>query len=296
MRTKMTALALTGAVAVGSGAYALGSQADDGSAQAARGSGAQQAAAGFAGGPGRGHGFFDLDETAEALGVEASALRQALEDLREEAPDHDDMRQELATALAGKLGVEASKVQEALEALHPAPGDRHADFAAALAKELGMAATKVESALEKVHERGSARRGPARLTRATWRISSASPRTRCRLRWTSCVPRWRPSTTSGAPTSPRRSRSAWTSRPPRWRRCSGRCRPSGTGAREHRHPLGVVGSRIRRDRRSDRVSVSGASIRIRDLGPAACDDAGRACPALTQAPVCPRRFAPLILP
>jgi DNA-binding MarR family transcriptional regulator len=147
-RTKTTtALALTGAVALASGAYALGSQAGDGDAVAAKN--ANPPALGYGGPPpGRpGHGWRGggppmLDGLADRLGVDESDLQAALEDLRK---DHgDDFAQQLADA----LGIDVSKVTAAFDKLRPRPGDRHADFAAALAKKLGVSTAAVRKAFD----------------------------------------------------------------------------------------------------------------------------------------------------
>ncbi len=147
-RTKTTtALALTGAVALASGAYALGSQAGDGDAVAAKN--ANPSALGYGGPPpGRpGHGWRGggppmLEGLADRLGVDESDLQAALEDLRK---DHgDDFAQQLADA----LGIDVSKVTAAFDKLRPRPGDRHADFAAALAKKLGVTTAAVRKAFD----------------------------------------------------------------------------------------------------------------------------------------------------
>src|SRR3954470_6343770 len=90
-KSKQTsALALVGAVALASGAYALGNQAGDGSAQAAKGN--PQSAPPYGGsGPGRGFGHPpgarpDLSALATKLGVSETALQKALEDLRGDRP------------------------------------------------------------------------------------------------------------------------------------------------------------------------------------------------------------------
>jgi len=155
---KTTALALAGGVALASVAYGIGSQSADGSAGAAASNrGANTAPAGFIGrgGPGRGGGF-GLDALAEDLGVSASALRTALEDVRGDLPQPEDRKADMAAALATALGVSTEKVTAALEGLHD---DRHAGLAAALAQELGLGAAKVEAAIEKVHEDRDGRRG-----------------------------------------------------------------------------------------------------------------------------------------
>jgi AraC-like DNA-binding protein len=155
-----TALALAGAVALASGAYALGTQVDDGNAAAANGPDARPAFAGGPGGPpGFGHGpgrpgfrggpggpF--LEGLADRLGVSEAKLRDALEDLRTDARDR------FAAELAAALGVDKAKVTAALEKAKPERGHIRRPrapraFAAALAKELGLSTAKVRAAFEK---------------------------------------------------------------------------------------------------------------------------------------------------
>jgi AraC-like DNA-binding protein len=138
-RKQTTALALAGAVALASGAYALGSQADDGSAAADN---ARAAGYGHGFGPGLRPGFDDL---ADRLGVDETALRSALEDIANERTD------DFAQRLADALKVDRAKVEQALEDMRlDRPRIRPPEaFAAALAKELGVSTAKVRAALEK---------------------------------------------------------------------------------------------------------------------------------------------------
>jgi hypothetical protein len=136
-----TALAVAGAIALASGAYALGTQVDDGTAAAHRGPDA-----GFGYGPGRPHGPGvrpGFDALAEELGVEEDTLRDALEDIAA------DRRTDFAPRLAAALGIEAAKVEQALEDARPERPHvrRPGAVAAALAKELGLSAAKVRAAL-----------------------------------------------------------------------------------------------------------------------------------------------------
>ena len=145
-----TALALAGAVALASGAYALGTQVDDGNAAAAK---SPNAAPAFAGGPGRpgfGHGprgFGEGFETlADKLGVSEAKLRAALDDI---AKEH---RTDFATRIADALNIDRAKVEAAFDKLRPKRPDRPRApeaFAAALAKQLGLTTAKVRAALEK---------------------------------------------------------------------------------------------------------------------------------------------------
>jgi len=147
-----TALALAGAVALASGAYALGTQVDDGNAAAAK---TPNAAPAFAGGPGRpgfGHGFPGgpggplLEGAADRLGVSEAQLRTALEEI---AKEH---RSDFAQKLADALKIDRAKVEAAFDKLRPKRPDRPRApeaFAAALAKQLGLTTAKVRAALEK---------------------------------------------------------------------------------------------------------------------------------------------------
>jgi transcriptional regulator with XRE-family HTH domain len=163
------ALALTGAVALASGAYALGSQAADGDAAAAKTPNLTYG--GPPPGPGRpGFGFgrgpagprHDLSDLATRLGVSQAALRKALEDLR--PAQRPEARDDHAQALADALGIDVSKVTAALDKLRPQREERgHRDLAAALAKKLGLSTAKVQSALESQRDR---RGGPDALAKA----------------------------------------------------------------------------------------------------------------------------------
>jgi hypothetical protein len=142
------ALALTGAVALASGAYALGAQADDGAAVAA---GTPRAA--FAHhGPGRPGGPFGFQGLADRLGVSQAKLRAALEDIRGDLPKPGEVRDEFAKDLAAELGTTEAKVKAALErvrAKYEAEGKERRDaFAAELAKRLNLDVSKVKEALE----------------------------------------------------------------------------------------------------------------------------------------------------
>jgi hypothetical protein len=137
---KKTAVVLTGAVALASGAYALGSQ-SDGSAVAAG-----DRPAHFRGGPGPG-----LDRLADRLGVDEDKLRDALEDVRADLPDPRDRHDEFAKELADELGTTQAKVEAALERIRErheqAFEDRLDAIAEALAKRLNLDADEVREAL-----------------------------------------------------------------------------------------------------------------------------------------------------
>jgi DNA-binding transcriptional MerR regulator len=160
------ALALTGAVALASGAYALGSQTGDGDAVAAKNLGGTAAAGAppfhhdFRGGPAM------ADDLADRLGVDADKLRAALEDLRGQLPGPDTLRDDFAQDLADALGIDVAKVQAALDKVKPTRERRHEhfdEFAGALAKQLGLSTSKVRSALESARDD---RKDPAALADA----------------------------------------------------------------------------------------------------------------------------------
>jgi len=138
-----TAVVLTGAVALASGAYALGTE-SDGSAVAAG-----DRPAHFRGGPSAG---FGLDRLADRLGVDADELREALEDVRGDLPPLRERHEDFAEQLADELGTTKAKVEAALHRIR----ERHADeagerreaLAEALAKRLNVDASEVEEALE----------------------------------------------------------------------------------------------------------------------------------------------------
>jgi AraC-like DNA-binding protein len=147
-----TALALAGAVALASGAYALGTQVDDGNAAAANANGSGPAFAGGPGRPGFGHGprGFGMrpafDGLADRLGVSEDKLRAALDDIAKER------RTDVAQRLADALNLDRAKVEAAFDKLRPGRPDRPRApraFAATLAEELGLTTAKVRAALEK---------------------------------------------------------------------------------------------------------------------------------------------------
>ena len=150
---RTAAFALAGALALASGAYALGSQVGDGSAEAARG---DQVRLGHGFGPPGRPGFDDL---AGRLGVDEADLREALEDIAAER------KAQVAQRLADALNIDRAKVEQAFENLRPPERParprlrRPAALAAALAKELGLSTAKVRAALEQ-------RRGPGELADA----------------------------------------------------------------------------------------------------------------------------------
>ena len=185
-RRKSIAIALTGGVALASGAYALGNQAGDGSAGANSGTSSNAAATspaandpglrpGPPGPPGRALG---LEALASKLGVDADKLRTALGDIRNQLGPKGDPRDHLAAALADGLGIPKDKVTAALDKLHPkgpagrperfgppgpppgdgprfrpgGPADGPPDaFVGDLAQALGVDRAQVTSVLRKLH-------------------------------------------------------------------------------------------------------------------------------------------------
>jgi Mn-dependent DtxR family transcriptional regulator len=155
-RTKKTAVALSGALVLASGAYALGTQAGGGAALAGGTNSPPSARIAGPNGPGHG-GPRDLSAIADRLGVTEAKLRAALDDLlpdlRAKKDEHQDA---LAKALASELGLDAAKVTAALEKFHgdrkvvrrERRGDRLQRFDDALAAKLGIDAAKVRSAFD----------------------------------------------------------------------------------------------------------------------------------------------------
>ncbi|HEX5781737.1 MAG TPA: Clp protease N-terminal domain-containing protein [Solirubrobacteraceae bacterium] len=151
---RTTAFALAGAIALASGAYALGNEAGDGSAEAAKG---DQVRHGHGFGPPGRPGFRPgFDDLADRLGVEETALREALEGIA------DERKAQFAQRLADALNIDRAKVEEAFENLRPERPHmrRPRGLPAALAKELGLSTAKVRAALEQ------GRRGPGELADA----------------------------------------------------------------------------------------------------------------------------------
>jgi biotin operon repressor len=166
-RTKKTALALTGAVALASGAYAMGTQTGDGDAAAK----ARVAAAPMRPGPGfmvAGRGVMH-DPLADRLGVTQDQLEAALRQVKSTIgpPPGADLGHRLADA----LGLSVDTVETALAKQRPSmvkgmPMPRGAriakplpappgmpmgmGFEADLGKALGVDAGKVADALKKV--------------------------------------------------------------------------------------------------------------------------------------------------
>lgn len=146
MRTprRTTLIILAGAVALASGAYAIGTQVGGGSAAAGD---SDARARTF--GPGE-----PFDDLADALGVDADELRDALADFG--GQHRVERRDEFAAALADALGKSTEEVEQALEERHDAA---RAAFAKRLAAALDRDAGEVDAALDKVMDRAK-RDGP----------------------------------------------------------------------------------------------------------------------------------------
>jgi uncharacterized protein YggU (UPF0235/DUF167 family) len=176
-RTKKTAAALSGALVLASGAYALGSQTGDGQALAGQNANAsRQGGYGFGYGPGPGKHDFrggprqELADAAKQLGVSQDKLLAALQKLRDDRKGKiDDLRDAFEKALAKQLGIPESKVESALGKRGPDRklrrdghrGDMRDAFAKQLAAKLGTTEAKVRAALDAQHKAG--RPGPPDL-------------------------------------------------------------------------------------------------------------------------------------
>jgi hypothetical protein len=99
-----TAAVLAGAVALASAAYGIGTQAGDGTAEAAR-DGQARAEPRL---------FMSVDDLAEELGVDADELEDAMREVRDA----------FASALAEALGKPADEVRAALDEVRPGEGMR----------------------------------------------------------------------------------------------------------------------------------------------------------------------------
>jgi energy-converting hydrogenase A subunit M len=144
-RKKTTAIALTGAVALASGAYALGSQAGDGTATAGDSDSpaAPEVHMKWRGSP------LGLDDLADRLGVEESELRDALEEARPQAPR---IRDDFAEQLADELGIDKERVEAALDRMRDRAeqefDQRFDELAQRLADRLNLDVDEVNEALD----------------------------------------------------------------------------------------------------------------------------------------------------
>ena len=188
-RSKKTAAALSGALVLASGAYALGSQAGDGAALAGQKSPSSARQAGpFGPGRMRPGPRPDLSGIADRLGVTEDKLRAALEDLRPDRGAKDERRSALAKALAAELGLSTDKVTAALDKLHGTHkvvrrerrGDRLQRFDDALASKLGVAPAKVRSAFDEL-KAGGRRGGPPDLGDIASKIGVSEAKLRAAL-------------------------------------------------------------------------------------------------------------------
>jgi F0F1-type ATP synthase membrane subunit c/vacuolar-type H+-ATPase subunit K len=105
-----TAAVLAGAVALASAAYGIGTQAGDGTANAARDGRAQDGT----------RLMLRFDGLADELGVDPDALEDALRDFHEQ--EEGQVRNAFATALAEALGKPVDQVSAALDEV--GPGER----------------------------------------------------------------------------------------------------------------------------------------------------------------------------
>jgi hypothetical protein len=149
---KTTAAALAGAVGLASAAYGVGSATGGGSAVAESSSG--QSGSGQRdrppGGPhdrGPGDPGPALDNFADALGVDAEELQDALKDFHDQ--HRADNRAAFAATLGKALGKSAADVEAAFDGLFE---KRDGRFAGRLADELGLDADKVASALGELRD------------------------------------------------------------------------------------------------------------------------------------------------
>jgi hypothetical protein len=144
-RIRMMAIALTGAVALASGAYALGSQSGGGSANAADESDRPSFEIR---GPLRGAPF-GLDRIADRLGVDESELRDALADIGPRPP-LPPKPTDFAEELARELDVDVDEVEAALERIRDRTEreieQEHDEFLQRLADRLGVEVDELEDA------------------------------------------------------------------------------------------------------------------------------------------------------
>jgi hypothetical protein len=150
-----TAAVLAGAVALASAAYGIGTQAGDGTAEAARDGRAQDEP----------RLMLRFDGLADELGVDADALEDAMRDFHEQ--EKGEVRDAFASALAEALGKPVDEVRAALDEVGPAEGRRpgcapHVSLRrlaaeldvtrAELREALGEARSGTDSSFDKRHE------------------------------------------------------------------------------------------------------------------------------------------------
>jgi hypothetical protein len=183
MRTprRSTAIILTGAVVLASGAYAIGTQTGGGSADARDGDPEVRR---FTFGPAE--PFADL---ADALGVDEDQLRNAMEDFRRQHLSEE--RDAFAAALADALGKSTEEVQRALDSQRgrrpdgcPGPGLPGPDLSG-LASALDVTAAELRRALRQVWRTvGTITRSARAISRGSSPTASTSRPTRWRRRST----------------------------------------------------------------------------------------------------------------
>lgn len=171
-RTKELAIVLLAGVVLSSGAYALGSQSGNGGALAAGSSasgstGSRAANVADRQGPGAVRGLrrraegFGLDALARKLGVSTTALRDALQAIRQ-AKTPEQRRAELIQALATALGRPVDQVTSGVNSVLPDRGIGRRfrdDFAQSLATALRVDVAKVKAGLDKARQDLQADRG-----------------------------------------------------------------------------------------------------------------------------------------
>ena len=182
-RTKQLAILLLAGVVLSSGAYALGSQSGNGGAlasgsNASASTGSRAASAADRQGPRtvrglrRGARDFGLDTLAQKLGVSTTALRDALQAIRQ-AKTPEQRRAEAIQALATALGKPVDQVTSAVSSVLPDRGAhvRFRDgFARSLATALGVDVAKVQAGLDKARQDLQADRGNGDRGRRGFRV------------------------------------------------------------------------------------------------------------------------------
>jgi hypothetical protein len=163
---RTSVIVVGGALAIASGAYGLGTQADDGTAIAENSQNGQRGER-LLFARGAPCGFSDL---ADKLGVDENKLEQALSDFRSE--DEGGVRVDFAKDLAAALGISRDKVTAALDKLHtrreqrferrvapsdmpPPPGRMSFHFGMPprqLASDLGVTTSELRDALREVRK------------------------------------------------------------------------------------------------------------------------------------------------
>ena len=259
-RTKKTAAALSGALVLASGAYALGSQTGDGQALAGQNANAaRQGGYGFGYGPGPGkHGFRggprqDLADAAkQARRLAGQAPRRAEEPARR--PQGQARRPPRRVRAGARQAARHPRVQgrEPRSTSATAPtrklkrdghrGDMRDAFAKQLAAKLGIDAAKVRSALDALRKAGPPGRRLSALA-SKLGVTEAKLRDalqRCAPRLGRPRPRASPASTAAAPATRSSARSP---------RSSASARPSSSRAEGHpRRPEGSSATRRRQFR------------------------------------------------